>query len=95
VDALLHDIGDGFAPMNHDRMAAEILRPHVREEVTWVVGHHGAFQQHYTGRFNGGDPAAREHFSDSPHFATCATFCERWDQCSFDLRSGECPGLPR
>ncbi len=84
VAALLHDIGDGLAPMNHDRMAAEILRPYVREEVTWVVAHHGAFQQYYTGRFNGGDPAAREQFRDSPYFAACVDFCERWDQCSFD-----------
>ena len=27
VAALLHDIGDGLAPQNHDRFAAEILRP--------------------------------------------------------------------
>lgn len=84
VAALLHDIGDGLAPMNHDRMAAEIVRPYVREEVTWVVEHHGVFQQHYTGRFNGADPEAREQFRDHPHFDATADFCERWDQCSFD-----------
>ena len=44
VCALLHDIGDGLAPQNHDRFAAEIVRPFVREECTWVVEHHGAFQ---------------------------------------------------
>ncbi len=47
VAALLHDIGDGLAPQNHDRFAAEILRPFLREEVTWVVEHHGIFQMHY------------------------------------------------
>ena len=36
VAALLHDIGDGLAPQNHDRFAAEILRPFLRDEVTWV-----------------------------------------------------------
>src|SRR3954468_74373 len=41
VAALLHDIGDGLAPQNHDRFAAEILRPFLREECTWVVEHHG------------------------------------------------------
>src|ERR1700739_4109484 len=35
VSPLLHDIGDGLAPQNHDRFAAEILRPFVREECTW------------------------------------------------------------
>jgi predicted HD phosphohydrolase len=65
-------------------MAAEILRPYVREEVTWVIAHHGVFQQYYTGLFNGNDPDAREQFRDSPYFAACTDFCERWDQCSFD-----------
>jgi predicted HD phosphohydrolase len=41
VATLLHDIGDGLAPQNHDRFAAEIMRPFMREEVTWVVEHHG------------------------------------------------------
>ena len=34
VAALIHDIGDGLSPQNHDRMAAEIIRPFVREEVS-------------------------------------------------------------
>ena len=37
VAALLHDIGDGLAPQNHDKMAAEIVRPFVRDEVSWTV----------------------------------------------------------
>ena len=32
VAALLHDIGDGLAPQNHDRFAAEALRPFLREQ---------------------------------------------------------------
>ena len=27
VAALVHDIGDGLAPQNHDRMSAEVIRP--------------------------------------------------------------------
>ena len=27
VGALLHDIGDGLAPQNHDRMSAKVIRP--------------------------------------------------------------------
>ncbi|MEL6420025.1 MAG: HD domain-containing protein, partial [Pseudomonadota bacterium] len=27
IGALLHDVGDGLAPRNHDRMSAEIIRP--------------------------------------------------------------------
>ena len=44
VGTLLHDIGDGLAPRNHDRMSAEVIRPFVRWDVAWVVEHHGIFQ---------------------------------------------------
>jgi predicted HD phosphohydrolase len=37
VSALLHDIGDIYAPYNHDEYAAAILRPFVREQCAWVV----------------------------------------------------------
>lgn len=84
VGALLHDIGDGLAPQNHDRMSAEVLRPFVRWEVAWVVEHHGIFQMLYYGHHYGWDPNARDRFKDHPCFQTCADFCERWDQASFD-----------
>ena len=47
VGALLHDIGDGLAPQNHDRFSAEVIRPFVRWDVAWVVEHHGIFQMLY------------------------------------------------
>ena len=84
VAALLHDIGDIYAPYNHDEYAATILRPFVREQVTWVVEKHGDFQLAYYGQHVGADPNKREAFRDSPYFDDCATFCERWDQSSFD-----------
>ncbi len=84
VATLLHDIGDGFAPHNHDRLAAEILRPYVREEVTWVVEHHAAFQMVYFAHHYGWDRNVREQHRDSPYYQTCVDFCERWDQSSFD-----------
>jgi predicted HD phosphohydrolase len=84
VSALLHDIGDGLAPQNHDRFAAEILRPYVREECTWVVEHHGLFQMVYYAHHYGWDPHAREAFKDHPAYQSCVDFCERWDQSSFD-----------
>ncbi|WP_240497079.1 HD domain-containing protein [Thioclava sp. F42-5] len=84
VAALLHDIGDRLAPQNHDRMAAEILRPYVREEVSWVVEHHGIFQIAYYGHHYGWDPEERQKFKDHPCYRSCEQFCERWDQSSFD-----------
>ncbi|MEM9145185.1 MAG: HD domain-containing protein [Pseudomonadota bacterium] len=84
VAALLHDIGDRLAPQNHDKMAAEILRPFMREEVTWVVEHHGIFQMYYYAHHYGWDRELRERYRDSPHYQACVDFCERWDQASFD-----------
>ena len=84
VAALLHDIGDGLAPQNHDRMAAEVVRPFLREECTWVVEHHGAFQMVYYAHHYGWDPNAREQYRGHPYFQSCADFCERWDQTAFD-----------
>ena len=84
VSALIHDIGDDLAPLNHDSLAANILRPYVREECAWVVQHHGIFQYKYYADKIGLDPDAREKFKDNPHYDDCAEFCERWDQKSFD-----------
>ncbi len=84
VGALLHDIGDGLAPQNHDRFSAEVIRPFVRWEVSWTVEHHGLFQMLYYARHYGWDENARDRYKDHPCFETCAAFCERWDQTSFD-----------
>ena len=84
VGTLLHDIGDGLAPQNHDRFSAEVIRPYVREEVTWVVEHHGIFQMIYYAHHYGWDKNVRDKFKDNIYFQPCAEFCERWDQKSFD-----------
>lgn len=84
VAALLHDIGDIFAPYNHDEYAATILRPFVREQVTWVVEKHGDFQMVYYGEHVGANPEKRQAYAGHAYFDDCATFCERWDQNSFD-----------
>jgi predicted HD phosphohydrolase len=85
VAALLHDIGDGLAPQNHDQMAASILSPFMREECTWVVENHGVFQMvYYAQHIEGWDQFAREKFRGHKYFDSAVEFCERWDQSSFD-----------
>lgn len=84
VAALLHDIGDIYAPYNHDEYAATILKPFLREQCTWVVQTHGDFQMLYYGHHVGGDQHKRERHRANPYFDDCAAFCERWDQASFD-----------
>jgi len=84
VSALLHDIGDIYAPYNHDEYAAAILKPFVREQCTWTVEKHGDFQRLYYAHHLGGNRESREKHRASAYFDDCAAFCERWDQSSFD-----------
>jgi len=84
VAALLHDVGDDLAPYNHAAVAAAILRPYVRPEVTWIVEQHGLFQSYYYAHHYGRDRNGRERFRGHRWFDACAAFCERWDQASFD-----------
>ena len=84
VSAVLHDIGDIFAPHNHDEYAASILRPFVREQCAWVVEKHGDFQLLYFGEHVGADPMKRKAYEGHPFYDDCAAFCETWDQSSFD-----------
>jgi predicted HD phosphohydrolase len=65
-------------------MVAAILRPFVRDELSWIVKHHGVFQMYYYAHHGGGDRNARDRYRDDPHFAACAEFCEKYDQASFD-----------
>ncbi len=85
VSALLHDIGDIYAPYNHDEYAATILRPFVREQCAWVVQTHGDFQMVYYGHhLDGFDKNKRDRHAGHQYFDDNAEFCERWDQASFD-----------
>src|SRR6202041_1326566 len=60
VAALIHDIGDELAPYNHTQIAAAIIRPYVRPEVTWIVEQHGLFQNYYYVHHLGGDHNGRD-----------------------------------
>ena len=88
VAALIHDVGDDLAPYNHSEIAAGIIRPYVRAQVTWIVEQHGLFQTYYYAHHSGRDRNAREKFSGHPWYQACKDFCAEWDQCSFD------PGYP-
>lgn len=84
MSALLHDIGDGLAPYSHDKLAAEIVRPFLREQCTWVVENHFDFQKYYFMHFFDGDRNVREKFRSNPYYNDCVDFCEHWDQTAFD-----------
>jgi predicted HD phosphohydrolase len=85
--ALCHDIGKAVSVPNHPRIAAEILRPYVRDEVFKMILVHQDFQgRHYYAHF-GADPDAREKHRDeltADEFALAARFADEWDQIAFD-----------
>ncbi len=85
VAALCHDIGKAISVPNHPRIAAEILKPYVRDEVYKMILVHQDFQgRHYYEHF-GADPDAREKHRDSVEsFDLAARFADEWDQQAFD-----------
>jgi predicted HD phosphohydrolase len=84
VAALCHDIGKAVSVPNHPRIAAEILRPYVRDEVRWMIEVHQDFQgRHYYAHF-GGDPNARDQYQGHESFALAERFADEWDQVAFD-----------
>ncbi len=84
VASLCHDVGKAVSVPNHAAIAAEILRPYVRDEVAWMVQVHQDFQgRHYNHHF-GGDQNKREQYRGHPAFALTERFTDEWDQVAFD-----------
>ena len=84
VAALLHDIGDELAPMNHSEYAAAILKPYVSEKTHWIVEKHGEFQMFYYAHHLGGDKNKRDKYKGHKYYQATIDFCEKYDQNSFD-----------
>ncbi|HVC66853.1 MAG TPA: HD domain-containing protein [Acidimicrobiales bacterium] len=84
VASLCHDVGKAISVPNHPRIAAEILRPYVRDEVTQAILFHQEFQgRHYFHHFDM-DPDLRDNHRDEPWYPLAERFADEWDQTSFD-----------
>jgi len=84
VAALLHDIGDELAPLNHSEYAAAVLKPYVSEKTHWIVEKHGEFQMYYYAHHLGGNKNQRDKYKKHKYYKDTVDFCENWDQKSFD-----------
>ena len=82
--ALLHDIGDELAPLNHSEYAAAVLKPYVSEKTHWVIEKHGEFQMYYYAHHLGGNKNQRDKYKGHKYYQDTVDFCENWDQKSFD-----------
>jgi predicted HD phosphohydrolase len=84
VAALCHDVGKAVSVPNHPAIAAEILKPYVRDEVYWMIRVHQDFQGKHYYEYFGADPNARDKYRGEPWFDLAACFADEWDQTSFD-----------
>tara|TARA_Y100000590_G_C15725255_1_gene1014985 strand:+ start:2761 stop:3318 length:558 start_codon:yes stop_codon:yes gene_type:complete len=84
VAALLHDIGDEIAPLNHSELAASVLKPFVSEKTRWIVEKHGLFQTYYYNHYYDKDRYLRDKYKGHEHYKDTIDFCHKWDQASFD-----------
>ena len=84
VAALLHDIGDELAPLNHSEYAAAILKPYVSEKTHWIIEKHGEFQMYYYAHHLGGNRNKRDKYKNHKYYQDTINFCEKYDQSSFD-----------
>ena len=73
-----------WRPANHSELAAAVLRPHLPEDLHWMVKHHGEFQRYYFGHLLGEDRDVRERHRGHQWFDLTEEFCEEYDQRSFD-----------
>jgi len=82
--SLVHDIGKAVSVPNHPAIAAEMIKPYVRDDVYRMIKHHQDFQgRHYYAHF-GADPDAREQYRSESFFELTEQFADDWDQTSFD-----------
>ncbi len=84
VAALLHDIGDELAPLNHSEYAASIIKPYVSEKTHWIIAKHGEFQMYYYAHHLGADKNQRDKYKNHEYYQATVDFCEKYDQNSFD-----------
>jgi predicted HD phosphohydrolase len=82
--SLLHDVGKAVSVPNHPAIAAEMIKPYVRDDVYRMIKHHQDFQgRHYYHHF-GADPNARDQYRGDSFFELTEQFADEWDQTSFD-----------
>jgi predicted HD phosphohydrolase len=84
VAALCHDLGKLFSIPNHGPIAAEMLKPYVREDIYHAVYWHQEFQGRYYFEHLGKDPEGRERFRGESWYGFAEKLVDDWDAPAFD-----------
>ena len=85
VCALLHDVGELISPSSHGDIISSILMPYISLKNQWVLRMHEIFQgYHYFDHIVGANKYKRDEWKTHEFYQDCVTFCDDWDQASFD-----------
>jgi predicted HD phosphohydrolase len=84
VAALCHDLGKLFSIPNHGPIAAEMLKPYVREDIYHAIYWHQEFQGRYYFEHLGKDPEGRARFSGESWYGFAEKLVDDWDAPAFD-----------
>jgi predicted HD phosphohydrolase len=84
VAALCHDLGKLFSIPNHGPIAAEMLKPYVRDDIYHAVYWHQEFQGRYYFEHLGKDPEGRGRFKGESWYAFAEKLVDDWDAPAFD-----------
>jgi predicted HD phosphohydrolase len=82
--ALCHDIGKVFGDVGHGEISANLLTPHIRAGLVFVVQHHGAFTARHWDPSLKAESDPRIQYRDQPWYALAEVFVDEWDMESFD-----------
>jgi predicted HD phosphohydrolase len=84
VAALCHDLGKLFSIPNHGPIAAEMLKPYVRDDIYHAVYWHQEFQGRYYFEHLGKDPEGRARFREEGWYDFAVRLVDEWDAPAFD-----------
>jgi predicted HD phosphohydrolase len=84
VAALCHDLGKLFSIPNHGPIAAEMLKPYVRQDIYHAIYWHQEFQGRYYFEHLGKDPEGRERFRNESWYGFAEKLVDDWDAPAFD-----------
>jgi predicted HD phosphohydrolase len=84
VAALCHDLGKLLSIPNHGPIAAEMLKPYVREDIYHAIYWHQEFQGRYYFTHLGRDPEGRERFRGESWYGFAQKLVDEWDAPAFD-----------
>jgi predicted HD phosphohydrolase len=84
VVALFHDLPEAISENEHGAVAAQLLVPRISPARTWLLVHHGVFQNYYFSNHPTRDRHERNEYLNHPHAKETDYFCRYYDQNSFD-----------